>query len=355
MGFFFGISSTVQGQGSQADSIQVLQLARQSLSLAYSNSDSAWAITEELEALARKTGNPAHLSRAYNIYGVISDIRGQADSAVAYYRKGLRYAGQGENERENLILKAQFENNLGLIYWNQADYPKATEYYLQSLAKFRRVEGAELGVVNTLSNLAVIYQERGNRIKAQEYLLLAMCQREAMGDTAGIGISYTNLALFHLDEGIMDSVAWYARRALRIKKDLADEFGIGINNLHLGSYYLAQSFYDSAYSAFSAAEQRFAALNNPKRLAVALNGLTAVALARNEADRAIALSERALEHAREAEALDVEAEALFLQGRALSKQGRAESAYAVFLEARDLEREIFSLKSEETINEMTVR
>ena len=60
-------------------------------------------------------------------------------------------------------------NNIGLVYANQGDYPKALEYYEKSLAIYLNVYGENHPYVAVLYEcLYYIYTKLGNTEKAEE-------------------------------------------------------------------------------------------------------------------------------------------------------------------------------------------
>ncbi|MEZ4687766.1 MAG: tetratricopeptide repeat protein [Bacteroidia bacterium] len=59
-------------------------------------------------------------------------------------------------------------NNIGLIYNDQGNYPRALEYYQNSLA-IKEELGDQKGIAGGLVNIGIIYYGQGNYPRALEY------------------------------------------------------------------------------------------------------------------------------------------------------------------------------------------
>ena len=64
-------------------------------------------------------------------------------------------------------------NNIGLIYKNQGDIPKALEYFHKSL-KIREEIKDKLGIAYSLNNIGIIYNNQGDHLKALDYCPISL-------------------------------------------------------------------------------------------------------------------------------------------------------------------------------------
>jgi tetratricopeptide (TPR) repeat protein len=90
--------------------------------------------------------------------------------------------------------RARIYNNLGSIYLNWSDYPRATEHFEKSLA-IRVENGDTHGTAILYNNLGVVYERQGNYERAFEYHRQSFELEKEIGDIYGLAISHTNLGL----------------------------------------------------------------------------------------------------------------------------------------------------------------
>jgi tetratricopeptide (TPR) repeat protein len=90
--------------------------------------------------------------------------------------------------------RARIYNNLGSIYLNWSDYPRATQHFEKSLSI--RIENRDThGTAVLYNNLGVVYERQGNYDKALEYHRQSFELEKEIGDIYGLAISHTNLGL----------------------------------------------------------------------------------------------------------------------------------------------------------------
>jgi len=90
--------------------------------------------------------------------------------------------------------RARIYNNLGSIYLNWSDYPRATEHFEKSLS-IRIENGDAHGTAVLYNNLGVVYEHQGHYDKAFEYHRQSCELKKEIGDIYGLAISHTNLGL----------------------------------------------------------------------------------------------------------------------------------------------------------------
>ncbi len=60
-------------------------------------------------------------------------------------------------------------DNIGLVYYNKGDYPKALEYYERCLEIETKIKGKDsIDVAETLNNIGSVYYNKGDYPKALE-------------------------------------------------------------------------------------------------------------------------------------------------------------------------------------------
>ena len=136
-------------------------------------------------------------------------------------------------------------NNLGLVFWKQGDYIKATECHTKAL-KVREEIGDKQGVSGSLGNIALIYWNQLDYNKAEEYILRSLAIDKELGDSMSIGVAFDNMGLIKKDQG-HDSIALtYHKAALNIRLSIGDVKGVAYSYINIGLIHQRNMQMDSA-------------------------------------------------------------------------------------------------------------
>lgn len=143
--------------------------------------------------------------------------------------------------------------NLGLIYGNRKEWPKAIEYSQKSLQYYKEV-GKKTGIATSYVNLGYVYMETGNYTSALENLKQALEIRQSIGDRKGVAIATGYIGSVYLQKGD------YARAKTEITQalELSEEIGLRVTVLEnmsslaevekqLGNYKVSADLYKQAY------------------------------------------------------------------------------------------------------------
>ena len=112
-------------------------------------------------------------------------------------------------------------NNIALVYQDQGDYVKALEYYKKALAIREKVQGPEHpDTATTYNNIAGVYQDQGDYVKSLEYYKKALAISEKVQglehpDTA---TTYNNIAGVYKAQGDYVKSLEYYKKALAIRE-----------------------------------------------------------------------------------------------------------------------------------------
>ena len=120
--------------------------------------------------------------------------RGQYEEAIELCQRSLDMLEKLPENADSRQERARIYNNLGSIYLNWSDYPRATEHFEKSLA-IRIENGDTHGTAVLYNNLGVVYERQGNYDKALEYHRQSFELEKEIGDIYGLAISHTNLGL----------------------------------------------------------------------------------------------------------------------------------------------------------------
>ena len=177
---------------------------------------------------------------------------GQYPKAIEFYQQSLaikKELGDRQGQANSL-------NNLGNAYLNLGQYPKAIKFHQQSLAIFQEL-GDRQGQASSLGNLGLAYRNLGQYPKAIEYHQQSLAIFQELGDRQGQASSLGNLGLAYRNLGQYPKAIEYHQQSLAIDKELGDRQGqaSSLGNLgnayrNLGQYPKAIEFYQQSLVIF---------------------------------------------------------------------------------------------------------
>ena len=121
--------------------------------------------TDRLNALGILCENMMHESWHEYQFLQYEMIKGLIDAGPSF---GSAQDEPTTLEKKYLLFLASALNNIGYIYMNQGDIPKALEYYHKSL-RIREEIGWKEGIANSLNNIGGIYMGQGELATALNY------------------------------------------------------------------------------------------------------------------------------------------------------------------------------------------
>ncbi len=110
-------------------------------------------------------------------------------------------------------------NNLGFIYNNQGDIPKALEYFDKSLKLQEELKDKQ-GIAEALGNIGVIYYFQNDKEKALDYYTKALKLREELGIKEDIANSLNNIGTLYYMMGKMKEALDYSTRSLKLQEEI---------------------------------------------------------------------------------------------------------------------------------------
>ena len=187
-----------------------------------------------------------------NTLNVLSDKLGRTGD----YDKAMQYAMQAITLAEQISLPlgkgrgwakgiASSLGNIGNIYYQQGDYPKALDQYFKSL-KIKEKLGNKKGIANSLNNIGLIYFEQGDYPKALDQDFKSLKIREEIGDKQGIANTINNIGLIYYEQGDYRKALMQHFKSLKIREEIGDKQGIASSLTNIGVSYHAQG--DSAFA-----------------------------------------------------------------------------------------------------------
>ncbi len=145
--------------------------------------------------------------------------RGRYEEAIKLCQQSLDMVEKLPENVDSRKERARIYNNLGSIYLNWSDYPRATEHFEKSLA-IRIENGDTHGTAILYNNLGVVYERQGNYEKAFEYHRQSFELEKEIGDIYGLAISHTNLGLILSRKEDYDQALEHLQEAVSICGDI---------------------------------------------------------------------------------------------------------------------------------------
>lgn len=182
-------------------------------------------------------------SSTFGNLGTVYRNLGNLPKALEYYIAAIKISEKLNDETEI----ARHLGNTGLIYFDQKDYNKALKYYFKAL-KFDEKSKTKVGLAFRLGNIGIIYFEMKNYAKALEYYIRALKISEALDDKRKIARNLGNIGNVYSEEEHYDLAFNYYSKALKINEEIKSSNGMTIQLGNIGSLLMKQKKYDEAES-----------------------------------------------------------------------------------------------------------
>ena len=157
------------------------------------------------------------LAEAQQHLGVALDREGNDAEAVENFEQAL--AAMLSVDPQPVESIANLSNNLGMLWRNLSDYPKAEKHYQDSLEIFNDLgQSHALDAATVCNNLGTLYWAWRQPAMARDFHLQALkIRREHLPDThPDVGQTACNLAAVYHDLGDFEKASFNYERALKI-------------------------------------------------------------------------------------------------------------------------------------------
>ncbi|RZM28981.1 MAG: tetratricopeptide repeat protein [Pedobacter sp.] len=180
--------------------------------------DSAKRYTSDALVLARKLKWQKGIGALLDCLGSIHNDNAEYPKALEYYHAAYKI-NKAIDHRPNM---ARNLNNLGSVYQRQAQLVKAQEYNFQAL---RLAEDNKMNDLTGLlySNIATVYQDQDNFAKSLEYNYKALKKHQEMKDNNGIADVYHSLAIMHYQKDNLKKAETYYNLSLKMYKAMGNK------------------------------------------------------------------------------------------------------------------------------------
>lgn len=191
--------------------------------LAHDQSDFVEAETSLRECVAlRRTGtDSASLAHAINCLANVMLDGDRPDEALPLYQEALGLCREAGDQRGASIALS----NLGVLYEQRGEFDRAAELLSESV-RLKRKLGNSYGLANSLDSVGNVEKALGRIADARTHYEEALALRRELGHKQGIGISLNNLGVLLLEWGDPPAAVAHFREALTLFEELQEPRGL---------------------------------------------------------------------------------------------------------------------------------
>ncbi len=106
--------------------------------------------------------------------------------------------------------------------------------------------GDKSGISIAVSNMGIVFADRGDYDRALECYQRSLSIAEAFGDKQGISVAAGNMGIVFSDRGVYDRTLECYQKQLSIAEELGDKSGISITVGNMGEVFFLRGFYSKA-------------------------------------------------------------------------------------------------------------
>lgn len=272
------LSSPTNGQTATYNAYQLLLKADE---FRMDNQDSLLYYSQLSLAAAYSMGIDSIIAQSHNLIGIAYWNKGVLDSAESHYVHALDLNKRLENEdriTKNLL-------NLGMVSSRRGDYPKAIDYYLETIDR----NPDSLTLSRCYNSLSIVYRQISDLTASERYVRLYITISEALNSQLDVAGGYLNLGIIFRQRNELPEAEKNYKISLGIFQRIENVKGEITSLNNLAKIKLKLKSYDSAvFLAERAANLSLThqlLLNNVSASLI----ITEVKLARKEYNEALAM------------------------------------------------------------------
>ncbi|MGH2665038.1 tetratricopeptide repeat-containing sensor histidine kinase [Flavobacterium sp.] len=206
----------------------------------FSNAQAVFESEEEKRTGGEKAEVNNGLARAYGSVGIVFSEQSNYSKALQYHLKALKIYEESRNYEK----MARVYNNVGIVYKAQGEDFKALQYFIKCLKIQQKIGDNTVGITTT--NIGSIYQNQKNYPKAFEYYTKAQQLFDKHPNNRGLGELYNNIGLYYKNTNNQSKALESYSRALERFASIEDKFGVSDTYFYIGDIYYEQGKYQEA-------------------------------------------------------------------------------------------------------------
>ena len=195
------------------DTQRVNQLFKYGYGLIDKNPQLAFEFAKNCEKAAQKSGSLMHISKSYDLSGILLCRQGNYKKALACFEKYMSV----NKKLNNILLLGYGCTNLGNVYLRTKEFQKAESCFLSAVEYYNSAHN-ESEVANGLINLGALNQQQKQLDAAKENYEKALQAGKELNDYEIKAICLNNLAQIFSDKGNYEKALAYNYDALELRE-----------------------------------------------------------------------------------------------------------------------------------------
>ena len=251
--------------------------------------DATKRCSEKILAHANETNDLPTKSYFLNFLGLINQISGNYNKAIAQYKEALEI----DDKLKDLISKAAVLNNIGGIYLTWGNYDKALDNYNKALEIAHDI-GDFSGKIINRNNIGRVYEIRGNFNQALEMYKESLKIVQEIGDLSQKAAILNNIGMIYSTKQDYKVALEQFTEALKIAELLGDLYGKLILENNIGRIYHETGNFDNALDQYNKTVSIAEQLGDLSKKAGCLNNIGSLYLAQGNLEKALEKYKEAL-------------------------------------------------------------
>jgi tetratricopeptide (TPR) repeat protein len=192
------------------------------------------------------------IAATLNNIGMIDSDQGRITEAIEHYTKAMELVKIIQETNDDPEIEKRLVasyNNLGTLY-TDIEPELALDYFIKTI-NITSKQGMTREQAYAFNNMANIFSDRNEKVKALEYYQEGLATLEKIGDQGGIIDGLNNIGIHYLEQGNYKKAINYAQQALdkAKKNEIKDGFSKAAEILYecyksLGNYQKALELYE---------------------------------------------------------------------------------------------------------------
>ncbi|MCK5857358.1 MAG: sensor histidine kinase [Bacteroidales bacterium] len=277
------------------------------------------------------------------------------DSAIYYYMGAVAFFDAIDTTKRSAkveVLKANSFTNIGSVYLNMGNYDESIKYYYNAIRIYDKYNNS-LRSTPVLVNIGNIYLYHKEYDKAlieydKAYQILLIHSNRKLSTRASV---LTNMGVCYKAQGLVDTAMVCYEKALLLREKTGPMNSIAGLYDNIGNIYKSQGDYKSALEYYQQALTIRKRVNAPRWLASSYASIGLLYAEEKKSRKAIGFLKRAVTIADTISLVEVSLECKKGLSQIYSDLGDYKTALAYYVEYRELNDSIHSLKLEEKLNE----
>lgn len=267
-----------------AQHINILMLqSRRYLGL--SDLTNALQVTQQAKQLAEQKRLLLLLAQANKLIGIIYYFQGQYDDALIYYQTALSYFQKQPFSAEIAIKQANLLNNIALVQTSQSNAVAALKSY-QKIEPLYQLYGNEEDIIDVRFNLAALYLSLRRFDIAITMLKEVITRREDIGDKYGVAQASGYLGVSYKYSGQYLQAEQYTSNALNYFQTHKHHYDAASQLHNISEVYYELSNLDKAFNYAFAGMKESQKIGHQKAYSGSLHVLAKVYFYQGDIERA---------------------------------------------------------------------